>query len=171
MKKTFILLVVALVLSMSSSAWGIYLDIWSTEAKVGVYDDNVASISLKGYESYSLLTMKVNYSIIGALPPGLKLEGSDYTFEWIGGTPKKAGVYDFTVTATVKDTKNPLVYDYAEAPCTITIVEADSSETTEKTTNNNDGNLGSSGGGGCETGLGIIGLMFLGIASLHKVKH
>ncbi len=199
MKKSFIVLVVAFVLSVASSAWGIYLDIYSYQAKVGVQNNHVATIQVEGWESFNLLTMKINYSITGALPPGLRLDQTgNWTYASIGGTPTKAGVYDFTVIATVRDTKNPLVYDYASSPCTITVIDPsadvkqdtvndDDEEKTEEpetpkiiekpgTDSDDDNNKkkdesdpGSSGGG-CDLGVGIIGLMLLGAGLVRKFK-
>ena len=188
MKKTFILLVVALVLSMSSSAWGVNTYYQSagrfslppievnprfSDAGIGAdYNSTATASGDVGPYSWTFVS--------GNIPPGLDFVG-DMTSKSItlAGKPTKAGKYEFRMTLKTANYERDFTF-------TIRIYQRDkwldelerlnnnleNNDNSEASNGNeNGGNLGSSGGGGCETGLGIIGLMFLGIASLHKVKH
>jgi hypothetical protein len=88
----------------------------------------------------------------GNLPDGLALNPN--TGE-ISGTPTVASTFNFTVKATNtagNDTK----------PLSIIIASSGG--------NPGDNNNGSGGGGGCNTGFGIVGLLFVGLMTLKSRK-
>ena len=166
MKKSFIVLVVAFVLSVASSAWAIYLDLhWNTEGMVGT--------SYSGFRvsAHDYTNRFVNWSLSGgSLPPGLSLKPlSGTNILEIKGTPRKAGNYSFSITANAGGAT-------VTSPFTITIIDTggggiDVPDDPDVPDNPDPGKrkLGGSGGG-CEAGFGIIGLMLLGAGLIRKIK-
>ena len=184
MKKTFIVLVVAFVLSVASSAWGIYIsELYNWSGKVGEAYDGFC-LSARNTDSKTKFVF-VNWSISGGqLPPGLYLSPSlTGSMLDIKGTPRQAGVYNFSITAD--DLSN-----IATSSFTITIEEDFNFDTEDNsgggeapgnnTGGNDNGNTGNNNenngktighsGGGCDSSLGFVGLIVIGAGLIRKNK-
>ena len=125
----------------------------------------------------------------GDLPPGLEI---GYETGTIAGTPEKAGIYDFTVFVSYKDASNVYktdaeIYYEATKDFRITIyddpskatsdIKDDSTTETEKTTDttkdessSTESTKTSSSSGGCNTGLGVLGLVVLAAVVSKRMK-
>ena len=201
MKKTFVMLVMAFVLSVASSAWGFY--IYYDGAEEGTVGEEY-SAAIR-YADWYGIAYTTNWSYTGDFPPGLKFDDEGLGPVFITGIPTKAGSYTFSVTL-VND-YYPLHRQESTKQFTINIKDSDSNNTGNNTGNNGTGNTGnntgnnnngdtgtgnntgnnnngeanngngnggslgsSGGGGGCNSSIGIIGLMLLGIALRRKIS-
>ncbi len=190
MKKFFVVLIVTCVLSVAFCAWGMSLRTYILDGKVG--ESYIASILPMDWAWLAPAT--ISYSIRGTLPPGLKLSDSTGYSTNIEGTPTEAGEWSFTVTATARSQLSS-VSDSASEYCTIKITGSGSGSESGSSggsggssesggssgdSGSSDGNSGDSGdskgglsggsGGGCDSGIGIMGLILLGAGLVRKFK-